>query len=105
MSGLNTYHEFDHEGRHYRLVYDDDYQPESSGDPEFGEKDLKEEIEKLESGDLVVLGCIVTEPCPGEEHTGTHCKACSGTVTVDSIWGIVVENDVEKAVEYAKEIM
>ena len=43
---LNTYHEFDDDGKHYRLVYDEDYQPESSGDPEFGEKDLAEEIEK-----------------------------------------------------------
>ena len=102
---MNTFHEFDHDGKHYRFVYDEDYRPESSGCPEFGEIDLAKEIEKLDSGDWVALGCIVSKPCPGEAGTGRHCVACKGSHEVDSLWGIVIENSWDEAEKFAKECM
>jgi hypothetical protein len=101
---MTTYHEFDHDGKHYRFVYDEDYRPESSGCPEFGEIDLANEIEKLDSGDWVALGCIVTAPCL-DESGHHHCQSCTGRKEVDSLWGIVIENSAQEAEEFAKECM
>lgn len=75
----------------YRLVYDEDHQTRGSYSYETEAETRAaedEEIANLESGKWVVLGCIVTEPCPGP-----HCKACGGTVDVDSVWGIVVDRN------------
>lgn len=101
---MQTYSEFDHDGKHYRLVYDEIHETRGSYayDTEEETKAAEdEELAGLESGRLVALGCIVTEPCPGAHH----CGACSGTVEVDSLWGIVVENDEAKARAYAIECM
>lgn len=114
MSHFDTYHEFDHNGRHYRLVYDEDHETKGSYayDTEEETKAAEdEEIEKLNSGEWVVLGCIVTEPCKGvsctdgldEHEVIEHCPCCRGRQEVDSLWGIVIENDTRKAEEYAKE--
>lgn len=101
---MNTYHEFDHNGRHYRFVYDElhdtrgSYGYATSGETKAAED---EEIAKLNSGDWVVLGCIVTEPCPDT----THCTCCKGSHEVDSLWGIVIDNSHKAAETYAKENM
>lgn len=57
---------------------------------------------KLNSGEWVVLGCIVSEPCRGlvdekEQVIEAHCECCSGERETDSCWGIVVKNS-EKAI-------
>lgn len=105
-----TYHQFDHNGKHYRLVYDEGYQTRGSYayDTEEETKAAEdEEIAKLYSGEWVVLGCIVTAPCCGVEQVGgvQHCEACTGTVEVDSLWGIVIENDTAKVEQFCKENM
>lgn len=100
---MQIYHEFDYKGRHYKLVHDEDYQTVGS----FAYETAKEtkaaedkQIAKLDSGEWVVLGCIVTAPCEGgtgnSDEPASHCRACSGSVEVDSLWGIVVENDTRK---------
>jgi hypothetical protein len=131
MSDLNTYHEFDDDGKHYRLVYDEDYQTDRQCAPLMRggrepictcpddekancEKFYREEIEKLESGEWVALGCIVSERCGGfdsppvglkdgdADHCRRHCRSCTGWDEVESLWGIVVENNESKAEEWAK---
>jgi hypothetical protein len=109
---METYHEFEHKGQHYRLVHDEDHETRGSYayDTEEATKAAEdEELEKLNSGEWVVLGCIVTKPCEGLSddkggHMPGHCEACSGTVEVDSLWGIVIENSTAKAEAYAKEV-
>ena len=99
----NTYHEFDHAGKHYRLVYDELYATVGSYSYDTEEETKAaedEEIEKLNSGEWVALGCIITRPCKGP-----HCEACEGKVEDDSLWGIVIENSRVKAEEYVKESM
>lgn len=111
-----TYHEFDHDGKHYRLVYDDDYQVDRAcggtdkcdramhkGESEEDcDRYYQEELDKLESGEWVALGCITTRPCPGENETKRHCVACSGTEEIESVWGIVVENSNAEAERVCK---
>ena len=97
-----TYHEFDHDGKHYQLVYDEEYQSEGSWGLDSEEETAKavaEEQSKLNNGEYVALGCIVTGPCPDEQH----CSCCTGTKQTDSLWGMVSENDHEKAKQYAIE--
>lgn len=110
---MQTWHEFDHEGKHFRLVWDEDHQTRGSyalDTEEAIQAAEDEEIEKLESGEWVVLGCIVTRSCKGETRSSmdgpevSHCEACSGTVQVDSLWGSVIENSTEKAESYFKEV-
>ncbi len=90
---MNIYHEFDHAGKHYRLVYDEEYRVERSCsggsacecDDEVMADDMlceelqgkgttkkqecehwyRKEVEDLFRGETVALGCIVTEPCDG----------------------------------------
>jgi hypothetical protein len=105
MSGHNAYHSFEHEGKTYRFVYDTMHQTRGSYgyDTEEETKAAEdEEIEKLNSGEWVVLGCIVSVPCPGAQKDSmseaAHCTSCDGREELDSLWGIVVENS-DKAVE------
>ena len=51
-----------------------------------------EEIAKLESGEWVVLGCIVE----------TQCHHCGEWKERDACWGIVIEPDGAKLDEYAR---
>jgi hypothetical protein len=101
---MTTYHEFDHAGRHYRLILDLDHTTRGSygyDTPEETKAAEDEEIAKLNSGEWVVLGCIVTEPCPANEH----CPCCSGSHEVDSLWGIVIDNSSKAAEAFVKENM
>lgn len=165
---LVTYHEWDYNGKHYRAVYDPDYQPdkccgaatkgkhlgdekgtycgrEGQSGEESCEKWWQEEIDNLNSGEWVALGVIVTRKCEGSNvwnylHDAVinvmtdaqldtkppmlrekgltirqylmtidrgkktdHCEACSGTVQIDSLWGIVVENSNKAIEEFVKE--
>lgn len=101
---MTTYHQFDHNGRHYRFVLDEDHQTRGSygfDTPEETQAAEDNEIVKLNSCEWVVLGCIVTEPCP----SSTHCTCCSGDHEVDSLWGIVIDNSNKVAEAFAKENM
>lgn len=132
---LITFHEWDADGKHYRAVYDEDYQPDKccgatgkgkhngdekglycerdGGTSESCERFYQEEVDKLRDGDWVALGVIVTKPCGGvivDEDGASgkhveHCRACSGTVQIDSLWGIVVENSNKAIEEFVKEQM
>lgn len=130
-----VYHEFDHEGRHFKLVFDEDYQPDKccgaskpgehlgdekghycaedrpgggGGGEDECEKFWQDEISKLESGEWVVLGCIVTTRCKGVTNRVrgkiSHCSGCTGIGSEDSCWGIVVENDKDVAEITAREM-
>jgi hypothetical protein len=86
---VSVFHKFEWKGRTYTLIDDEGYQTRGSyayDTPEETKKAEDDEIAALDSGELVALGCIVTEPCEGP-----HCKACSGVVEVESLWGIVIE--------------
>lgn len=101
---MTTYHEFDHDGKHYRLVYDEDHETRGSYSYDTEEETRAaedEEIRKLNSGEWVVLGCIVTAPCSSKKH----CEACPGRHEVDSLWGIVVDNSNREAERVAKELL
>lgn len=81
---------FEHNGRTYRVVWDEDHETRGSYSYDTEEETKAaedEEIRNLESGKWVVVGCIVTRPCPGP-----HCNACAGTVEEDSLWGIVCDS-------------
>lgn len=98
---FQTFHEFDHDGKHFRLVYDEDHETRGSyayDTPEETKAAEDEELAKLSSGEWVVLGCIVTERCPSAQH----CVCCAGAHEVDSVWGIVIAPDKAKAEEWAK---
>ena len=100
---MTTYHEFDRNGKHYRLVYDETHEtvgPYCYGTAEEDAWAEQQELANLENGTWVVLGCIVTKPCPGP-----HCAACGGTVQVDSLWGIVIENDTATVERFAMDNM
>jgi hypothetical protein len=98
----NKFHEFDHQGKHYTVVYDEDF--------DFADIDA-EILKNLDSGVYVVLGCIVTARCPGVLPAGgqaLHCDCCKehdSTVTTDSLWGIVIEPDIAKVEAFVKESM
>ena len=49
-----------------------------------------EEIDKLEMGELVALGCILE----------TRCSECGKWRQVDSLWGIVIGSDEKDLVEF-----
>ena len=101
---MTTYHQFDHANRHYRLVYDKIHDTRGSygyATPEETKAAEDEEIAKLDAGEWVVLGCIVTEPCPANEH----CLCCSGSHEVDALWGIVIDNSHKAAEAFVKENM
>lgn len=124
MDHLTTYHEFDHDGKHYRVVYDDDYQVEracggvskcrrefhSGESEEECDKWYQEECDNLDSGKWVALGVIVTRKvgCPGIGlDGGQHCGHCGGerTEDVESCWGFVVTgNDVKEIEALALEV-
>lgn len=108
MSRENVVKEFDYlckDGvtRHFNVVYDTDYQPGRSGDPDHEEEDYQNECKKLDSGEWIVVGCIVTEPCTGlafkhgDAYFGNlHCKCCmknGGMTEEDSLWGIVLNEE------------
>jgi hypothetical protein len=70
----------------YRWVFDEQHQTIGSYgyDTEEETKAAEdEEIEKLNSGEWVVLGLIHER----------RCLACKQWEHIDSLWGIVVEND------------
>lgn len=125
---MQTYHEWDADGKHYRAVIDEDYtvdkccgsstpgkhegdekgsycskdRPGGGDGEEECERWFLDEIQKLDSGEWVALGVIVSEPCAGiDGENGTpqaHCECCSGRKETGSLWGIVVEAS-EKAIE------
>jgi hypothetical protein len=114
MRNLPTFHEFDHDGRHYAIVYDEDYQTRGSYAYDTEEETRAaedEEIAKLQSGEWIVVGCIVTGPCRGlgdetgnsQAATDAHCECCCGTREVASMWGTVIENDSAKVEAYFRE--
>jgi len=109
---LTTYHEFEHAGKRYRFVYDEQYEVErpcGGGEKcdrkmhqeeaeEECDKWYQEEVTKLERGEWIALGVIVSARCPVE----LHCKTCKGWNEIASCWGIVIENSTAKAEEFAK---
>lgn len=81
--------------RRIRWVQDDHYQSEGSFAYETEEetaKAVREEREALVDGRYVALGAIVE----------TRCPTCEGWVLRDSLWGIVIEPDIAKLVEFAE---
>jgi hypothetical protein len=68
-----------------------------------------EEIAKLNSGEWIVIGIVVSEPCTGilpVDGKALHCSCCKehgSMVDGDSCWGIVIENDWKAWEQYAKE--
>ena len=96
---MQTYHIYKHDGKKYQFVHDDDYQTEGRYSLDTPEETLKaEDYEraKLDSGEWVVLGCIVYGP-----H-GCNCSHCPGT-EIDSLWGIVIENSTEAVERFVRE--
>lgn len=97
--GLPILHTFTKGHRTYRLV--PDYYHQTRGfyalDTEEETKAAEdEELSKLESGEWIALGVIVTIPCEGSGALAgkrTHCEACQGSVEDTSLWGIVIAND------------
>lgn len=80
--------------KRYQLMDDDDYRSEGAwalATEEETAAAVAEEQAKLNSGEWIAVGCIVTEPCPAPEH----CPCCAQTHETDSLWGIVIENSVE----------
>ena len=93
---MTDYHKLERNGKTYRLVYDETHETRGSFgyDTEDETKASEDnEFEKLESGKWIVLGCIVTAPCQSTKH----CDCCSGIETLDSLWGIVIENNTKTA--------
>lgn len=100
---MDTFHEWDADGKHFRAVYDNDYQTRGSYAYDTEEETRAaedEEIAALESGRYIVIGIIVTEPCGSAQH----CECCAGRHETDSLWGIVIEPDTRKIEAYAKEM-
>jgi hypothetical protein len=90
---MPTFHEFDHDGRHYAIVYDESYETRGSYSYDTEEETRAaedEEIAKLQSGEWIVVGCIVTGPR-------------RGLVEIASVWGTVIENDAAKVEAYFRE--
>lgn len=101
---MTTFHEFQHEGKRYRFVFDEMHETRGSYGLETEAETLKaenEELDKLQSGEWVALGCIVSEPC----NRASHCDSCSRWDEVDSVWGIVIENSHSAAEAFAKDGM
>ncbi len=101
---METIHEFDHDGKRYRFVPDENYRTRGSYayDTEEETRAAEDaEIEKLESGEWTVVGCLVLEPCdiPGERH----CEGCSGWTETDSLWGIVVDSTNKAMEQFVKD--
>ena len=100
---MMDYHTFDHDGRRFRLVHDDQHETRGSyGLATEAETTAAEdeEIAKLESGEWIVLGCIVAEPCT-RAH-GEHCQDCNGWDETDSCWGIVIQDDYATVEAYVR---
>jgi len=101
---MTTWHAFKRGGKHYRVVHDEAYQTRGSYayDTEEETRAAEEhELERLASGAWVVVGCIVTEPCDNDHH----CSSCTGRVEVDSLWGMVIPDDVDKAERLIPDLM
>lgn len=101
---MKTIHTFEHGGKRYRFVHDERHETVGSyayETPEETKAAEEEEIAKLASGEWVVLGCVVSEPCDHE----SHCRACDGWTETDSLWGIVVPNAVKEFERFALEAM
>jgi hypothetical protein len=95
------FHTFEHDGRRFRLVVDEEHETRGSYGLATEAATLAaedEELAMLASGAWVVLGCLVSDPCPHDEH----CGDCSGWNETDSCWGIVVENSIETAETLAR---
>ena len=93
-----TEHESLKPGQRIRLVYDEYHETRGSYYYETEEETTAAEdyeIERLNSGEWIVLGRIVEELCTG---------ACGGWVQVESLWGIVVENSSKGALEACSDI-
>jgi len=78
-------------------VYDDSYETRGSYALETDEETRKaedEEIEKLESGELVALGCII-------QRRGKLDKWDN----IDSLWGIVIEGGEDELKRFARSEM
>lgn len=66
-----------------RWVYDENYEPDyDTGDSALTEELINEERQRIESGQYIVLGCIVQE----------HCPRCEQWADKDSLWGIIIVN-------------
>jgi hypothetical protein len=73
-----------------RFVYDEEYQSEGSYAYDTEEETaaaVKEEQDKLNSGDYVALGAIVQHKCP----------CCEEWTSGDSLWGIVADSGADLA--------
>ena len=66
-----------------RWVYDESFEPDHSGCPDFGDADLKRDQDKLASGEWVALGGIV------EVLTCARCQTWKQTEDGDSLWGFL----------------
>jgi hypothetical protein len=95
-----TLHTVEHGGKRYVLVPDDDFEPQHSGCPEFGDADFKRDQDKLASGEWIAVGCRVYEPCKNAEH----CKDCSEWVETDqTCWGFLVDGSTKSFEDLARD--
>lgn len=81
-----------------RWVYDENHETRGSFayDTDVETRAAEEdELAKLESGDLVALGCIVE----------TQCPSCGEWKAGDSLWGIVIGTDAKELDEFARDHM
>ena len=99
-------HKFEHNGKTYKFVPDDQHETIGSyayATPEETKAAEDHELAMLESGDWIALGCIVEEKCDGvlpielegAPRAGLHCPCClahGGKLEVDSFWGIILDN-------------
>ena len=102
---MSTYHldEYSEKVR-FRWVYDEHYETRGSYACETEEETKQaedREIESLNSGRFVALGCIVELRC----EPNCHCPACPVWYDSDALWGIVIEPDHDKLREFALESM
>ena len=104
---MTTYHEWEADKKRYRAVYDEHYETRGSYAYDTEEETRAaedEEIANLASGKWVVLGIIVLLQRP-------HCVTCNCPpekwpwVEIDSLWGIVIENNTEAVERFARESM
>jgi len=106
---LQVLHKFEHDGKIYKFVPDELYETRGSygyDTPEETKAAEDEEIAKLDSGDWIVLGVIVEEPCTGilpVDGKSLHCECCSVSKETDSVWGVVVDNNPKAWEQFVKD--
>ena len=98
---MRKFDSFEHNGKRYDWFYDENHETIGSYAYETEEATKlaeQHEIKMLEKGYWVALGVVVSKPCLND----FHCGSCSGWEEKDSCWGIVIEPDRKKLIEYVK---